>query len=328
MNAAAKSEATGVPVAKSEYSLIKVIVPTGNGAWISPDKNSKHYISGDAQFPSIKFEFSTDKTPPFKGKWTMEWDADVSGLRESAKRGKNIKKFQATGTMELTEKFWLVDLRQVIGGTLTVEIYVGQDTFKRSVDVLAKNPEKDVVLEFLSKIENIKGFDKILAQESKFKNFINADGQPVVAFDGGYGMTQLTTPAPSYEQVWNWKENIKGGAKLYQDKQKSAKAYLGQKGRSYTDDQLALETLSRWNGGGYHQWSEEKKAWVRNPDMLCDTKTGNIGWDITLDENAQKTEKDLHDRDQSTYRDPKGLKKDENKWRYSGVCYADHISKN
>ena len=52
-----------------------------------------------------------------------------------------------------------------------------------------------------------KATKKFSTMKLKAKQFINADGEPVVAFDKGYGMAQLTKPVPTYEQVWNWKEN-------------------------------------------------------------------------------------------------------------------------
>jgi hypothetical protein len=41
-------------------------------------------------------------------------------------------------------------------------------------------------------------------------------------------MCQLTTPPPSYEQVWNWKLNIEGGLAPSASKRSQALAYLGQ----------------------------------------------------------------------------------------------------
>lgn len=88
------------------------------------------------------------------------------------------------------------------------------------------------------------GYEKILHHEAKGKQFINADGEPVVAFDKGYGLAQLTKPIPTYEQVWNWKENVKGGLKLYHAKRNEAKSYLSSHGKnSFTDEQLQLETF-------------------------------------------------------------------------------------
>lgn len=307
-------------------SLVKVVVSNDSGKWVSPAKDAEFFIDAQAKFPQIRFEIDTQQPAPFTWNWTLQWDAKVSGLRESAKRGSKLKTFKETGSFESSDKFWVASLDKVLGGTLTVEVKAGTETFRRSAKIKGKNPAQADVEALLTTLQDTDGFSKILAQESRFKNFIDADGEPIVAFDHGYGMTQMTNPAPSYEQVWNWKENVKGGVSLYQQKQKAAKTYLGQAGRSYTAEQLRLETWSRWNGGGYHQWDAKSNAWLRNDDMLCDSKTGNIGWDMTEASNAGKTEDQLHKRDEASYGNPKKNKGAANKWKYTGICYADHLN--
>lgn len=69
---------------------------------------------------------------------------------------------------------------------------------------------------------------------------------------------------------------------------------------------------------------ESKKVWIRNADILADTATGNIGWDMTKEENIGKTESELHERDKDEYKKPPP--KAERLWKYSGVCYADHVN--
>jgi len=314
----------GARTNKKKDSLVKTIVIEDIGKWVQPKSGDKFYIDEDAKFPSITFEIDTDAAPPYEWTWSLSWPANVSGLKESAKRGKVLKTFSKTATFASDTKTWLVDLTQVIGGTLTVKVKTTKEAFKRSIYILGKNPDESRVTALLATLEDVKGFEKLLAQESKFKNFINADGYPVVAFDGGYGMTQMTNPAPTFEQVWNWKENVKGGATLYKSKQAIAKKYLSKQQRTYTDEQLKLETWSLWNGGNYHVWDETVKAWIRNPNILSDTKTGNIGWDMTKEENKGKTESELHERDKDEYKKPP--KKSERLWMYSGVCYADHVN--
>lgn len=70
---------------------------------------------------------------------------------------------------------------------------------------------------------------------------------------------EITNPIPTYEQVWNWKKNIDGGSDLYIQKRKNAQNYLGKDGRTYTEEQLQHETISRWNGGAYHEWNESEQ---------------------------------------------------------------------
>lgn len=318
-------KATGAKTNKKKGSLVKTIVLEDSGKWVRPNSGEKFFIDEDAKFPAIVFEIDTTESGPYDWSWELSWPATVSGLRESEKRGKALKTFSEKGKFNQTGKNWAVDFSgKIIGGTLTVQVKIGNVLFKRSVYIKGKNPGEERVKQFLNTLEDVKGFDKLVEQESTFKNFINADNLPVVAFDGGYGMTQMTKPAPSFVQIWNWKENIKAGSALYKEKQKLAKAYLSKHNRTYTDEQLKLETWSLWNGGNYHVWDEKNKIWVRNPNILADTATGNIGWDTRREENKNKTEAELHERDKEQYKKPP--KKSNRKWDYSGVVYADHVN--
>ena len=311
---------------KTPNSLVKVKVVTDKGKWLSPNVGATFAIAADTGFPAIRFEIDTAEPGPYQWRWSMTWDAHASGLKESKKRGKKIKSFSESGTFSSQEKSWVAAPEKVIGGRLKVEVQAGTESFIRSVEITGTNPSSKDVQEFLKTLPDTAGFEKLLEQETHAKHFINADGLPIVAFDGGCGLTQLTKPAPTFEQTWNWKENLKAGAKLYQAKQKEARSYLSHGGRTFTDEQLRLETWSRWNGGAYHVWDQDRKAWVRNDDMLCDTQTGNIGWDMTADANTGKTASALHERDRESYSNPKKNKTEDNQWKYSGECYADHVN--
>jgi hypothetical protein len=175
-------------------------------------------------------------------------------------------------------------------------------------------------------LSEAKGYEKILQHEARGKNFIDADGLPVVAFDKGYGVAQLTSPAPAYEQVWSWKENAKTGLALYQTKRADAKRYLSKHGKdSFTEEQLQIETYTRYNGGSYHEWDGSAKKWVRHPNILCDTNASNIGWNTGADANKGKSEPDLHKRDVKTYKLGKAGQDATHDWDYTGVCYAEHV---
>ena len=43
-------------------------------------------------------------------------------------------------------------------------------------------------------------------------------------------------------------------------------------------------------------------------------------------DNKGKTEDELHKRDQKSYSTPKKNKGAANKWRYTGICFADHVT--
>lgn len=311
----------------AKKSLVKVIALEDKGKWIKPEKGSTYFIDEDANLPDVRFEIETNQPAPYDWKWNIKWNAKVSGLRESSNRGKLLKVFEEKGAFTTDKKTWKMDFPgKIIGGFLTVEVKAGTEQFKRSVYIKGKNPSAEKLKNYVASIEGVKGFEKILFHEALGKNFINADGEPVVAFDKGYGISQLTQPAPTFEQIWSWKKNVDGGTKLYKEKRSFAKHDLDKHGlNSYTEEQLQLETYSRYNGGKYHEWDADEKIWVKKSDVLCDSSTTNIGWDTTEDVNEDKSESDLHTRDKDTYKKGKNGQSEENNWMYTGVCYADHV---
>lgn len=269
----------------------------------TPVPNATFTISSDPLWPQMLFE--TDRSGPHTWNWQVSWG-----------------NYQTSGTATTTSNTW--DAQDVLvnyGGVLAVTAQANNETVTISVTIKGTNPTVADIVQFLASQTNSDGFDKILQQESKGRHF-GANGEPIKSFDNGYGLCQLTTPAPSYEQIWNWKLNVQGGLALFASKREAAIAYLGQSNRTFTPEQLRYESVCRWNGGAYHTWNQQAGQWVRNPNILCDSKTGNIGWDMTDPANQGKTEAQLHARDSGTY---KGERPAGAHWKYFGVCYADRI---
>lgn len=265
-----KKVAVGAKANQTKGSLVKVVVKEESGKWKYPPENEIFYIDEEAKFPSIKFEIDLDTTEECIWTWDIQWAAATSGLRESAKRGRTIKKWSEQGKNIPRNNSWTADLNNnCLGGTLTVSVKVDGKIFRRSVRILGTNPSEDKVRAYIATFDDAPGFERIVAKESKYKQFINADREPVVAFDGGYGLTQLTNPKPKYNDAWDWKANIRTGIGLYRTKRNEAKNYLagGKNGkRSYTEEQLQLETWCRWNSGRYHEWDEKKQKMDKEPN--------------------------------------------------------------
>lgn len=269
---------------------------------ISPKASDAFVISEEPAWPSLVFE--TDGSGAHHWTWTLKWGA-------FSKSGQHVAQVNTWDASSIIRN---------LGRDLSVLVKVGNASASISLKITGKNPTEQQVTSYLASNPANDGFEKIIAHESKFKHF--KDGQPVKSFDNGYGMCQLTTPQPSFEQVWNWQRNIDGGLALFAQKCASAKKYLSQSGRIYTSDQLKRETVCRWNGGRYHEWDAGSATWVRNASILCDSATGNIGWDLNDAANQNKTEAELHARDARSYAAPPGP---DAHWKYLGVCYADRI---
>jgi hypothetical protein len=274
---------------------------------VSPAPASIFQVTADSVWPAILFSTADELQDGQKltWNWQIQW-----------------RKFSKKGTVVTTTNTW--DAKETVeglGGALTVSVAGPGGRASISVRIAGTDPAAADILAHLATRPDSAGFDKILQHETQMTHF-DSKGQPRASFDSGFGMCQLTIPAPSFEQCWNWKLNIDAGLALYAMKRQAAVRYLSQNGRTFTDDQLTRETIARWNGGPYHVWGSAQQAWIRNPDILCDSKTGNIGWDLTKPENRGKSEGALHQRDAAQYRHPPGQN---DCWGYFGVCYADRL---
>jgi hypothetical protein len=274
---------------------------------VSPAPVSIFQIAADSEWPAMPFRIGEDLASgqQLTWDWEIQWRA-----------------FSKKGTVVTTTNSWdAKDAVGGLGGVLTVTVSGPSGKAAASVQIAGTNPAADQILAYLASQAGSAGFDKILQHETQMTHF-DSKGQPRASFDSGFGMCQLTIPAPSFEQCWSWKLNIDAGLALYAAKRQAASKYLSQNGRVFTADQLTRETVARWNGGAYHVWSSAQNAWIRNPAILCDSKTGNIGWDMTKPDNSGKSEAALHQRDAAKYRHPPGAS---DRWGYFGVCYADRL---
>jgi len=309
-----------------DSTVVQVVSAENSLTWVSPAENAVFHITQEAQLPDVVFEFRTTLAGDYKWSWIIEWEAQVSGLRERSRKDHVLQTFKESGSFVSNTCSWVINFYgKVLGGTLTVEVRVGAKMLTRSIVLKGQNPSAQRIATYIATLDDMTGFEKLLEQESHSKHFINLDGEPIVAFDKGYGISQMTNPTPTYEQVWSWKANILAGSAVYKDKVRIAKKYLGQAGRTYTDEQLRHEVFSRWNGGSYHVWNAAMASWVRKKNILCDSNTGNIGWSMDDERNKGQTESELRSRDKATYSKGTNGQSDEHPWQYSGVCYADHV---
>jgi len=205
-----------------------------------------------------------------------------------------------------TSSIWLIPFTKVCGGHLVVTVTVRVGGTTQIISSKNEDKSKDqewlvvgtkltpgAIRTFVNKIAatsdeaNRRAFRKLIKRESSLQQFrelnyfwpkYSSDGQ------GGVGLCQLTKPEPTLEQTWNWKENVRGGWALYQEKQRIARSYprrvrTGDTFRNlvaawnttraaqglptlpvtlpdYTPEQLARDTLRAYNGyaNGLHEY--------------------------------------------------------------------------
>jgi hypothetical protein len=235
--------------------------------------------------------------------WTIQW----KGYKRSGS--------ETTSNDEWNTEPIIADL----GGQLFVDEKDDQDEAVTCVNILGLNPTPPTIESYVNSMPDTKGFSNILSHESGMQHF-TALGEPIVSRDNGYGIAQLTDPPPSFEEVWNWKKNVKSGIDLYFRKGIVAKRYLSQHNQVYTSEQLSHETVALWNGGNYYIWDDVAGSWRRQP-ILCDSATSNIGWDMRDPANKGLTQQKLHSRDAAAYSQLSAG----DHWQHYGVCYADKM---
>lgn len=186
---------------------------------------------------------------------------------------------------------YVIPFKQVRGGVLTVTVSVKVGTTvltatSAGLTIVGTNPDTKAIKSMANSIHaNKVRFRKQMRQESSLGQF-RASGWPKYSSDnlGGVGLCQLTHPAPTADQTWDWKANVKGGWALYKEKEGIARKYPAavrggatfkalvaawnaQPARvgkpaiavtlpEYTDDQLELDTIRGFNGfaGGLHEF--------------------------------------------------------------------------
>jgi hypothetical protein len=160
-------------------------------------------------------------------------------------------------------------------------------------------------------------FRALVWHESRGRQFLGtADGGmsscPLFSGDrlGGVGLMQLTRPAPTRDQTWNWRANIAAGLALFDVKRQAARAYPAQYRRSaafqalvtdfnaeraknklaavqvsipeFTAEQVELDALRGYNGwsAGIHEYRAACDAAGKLiVDLAADGKTGMARWE-------------------------------------------------
>lgn len=119
--------------------------------------------------------------------------------------------------------------------------------------------------------KEIKAIYKYEARDGKqFEEAEPGHYDPVVSFDGGFGLTQLTecNGLPTLKEIWSWKENIDGGQRCFQSKLETQSSYLNSiigEG-NYTDEQLMRSAFQAYNG--YNLYINYNGTLVQNPGCL------------------------------------------------------------
>jgi hypothetical protein len=356
MSGEAPGPSTAIPAPSGQSTEVKA-VKERKLKIKTPEKDARLSIDADAQYPDADVELELqgfdDGKPEYSWTLTIKYVAKNNKGTSKDIGSESFRGKSTTSKWKLFEKEGGGALEKVVGGeaTLHVETKVGDVAYKDDVvfQVLGTNPGGKAIQDFLIQLIKTdyaiddaiigKIFATTIYHESypKWSQF-NSSGLPIVSPDFGFGVAQLTSPAPTQEEVWNWKTHLRKAVSTYlQPATESGKTLLSAH-TPFKYKNLAKEVWCRYNSGQvYHKWKEDTKEWVCTQDALVCHTSSNVGWLTTASATigketvSNKDEKgtplsvsDLYTRDKSEIDAYGGPKKNARLWGFYGWCYADY----
>jgi hypothetical protein len=170
----------------------------------------------------------------------------------------------------------LIPFAEVRGGELLIAVEVKGDgvpaTARKALStglrVLGANPG---IAELQAYVPNYGLLRKLMMIESAMgthvpKQFRHLDpqGYPLFSQDGlqGVGLCQLTYPAPTAAQIWNWKANVDAGLELYKQKERHARNYPA---RVRKGNQLRM-LVTEYSWAAQQDGNRPRAPWLDMPD--------------------------------------------------------------
>ena len=211
-------------------------------------------IGADASMPSIHASlFGVTPDPGTSVIWTTEVDYLAADYPNDPGPGENLSMIypsEVTSGTQYTPSF-KDENGDVInsGGNVTITAVVtvnGQKVNYQTnaeddgvIAIQGTNPTQQAVENYVATIAQPSNWpsatqynyhtiiDKIISKESSFIQFTN--GEPKWSSDGlhGVGFMQVTNPAPTIDDAWNWMTNINDGVNLFNQKLTDANSYGG-----------------------------------------------------------------------------------------------------
>ncbi len=281
-----------------------VWIKTSKDFYISfPEQNYKFIIDAKPTMPAMKFTVaSTDPSTPLEWSLTTKFHWRRGGTAASLP-------IIITNTNE-----YVPDLHSwgITGGNLTTKVtYSPSQKYSKTAvgnyEIYGTNPGKALIEKEVTDPLQL----KIACVESVYRQFEaeqeSGNGLPLIGRNqqmekvGGVGIMQVRHKYIIPETVWNWRENIKDGLKILNEKRYYAKRFhLNERIRlnverkklglpscpqgipsPLTPDQITREILRRYNYGVEYRWEPRDGKncagkWVisptciRHPQYGCD----------------------------------------------------------
>ncbi len=267
-------------------------------------------IDAHGQMPVIKAVCEVaGHVLPQRFEWTATLELEPAGVPHAMNR---VTRHPVLHAVTATPEFPL-PFTAVRGGMLLVNVTATLDgkpvKASAKVPVLGTNP----TAELLRAEGAPELLLKLMMAESGLRQFGTkgtGEGYPLFSGDnlGGVGLGQITIPAPTDDEVWHWKANLRAARALFEQKQQIARHYLSTYAASpafqelvgafhahrkaaghepvevtlpaFTPEMLDNETLRLYNGeaGRLHEYVARQADGLLAVQLDADGKRGTAEW--------------------------------------------------
>ncbi len=186
-------------------------------------------ISSNCEMPKITLnaEFSGEPptTPaPLRYHWTVSLTFTGTTCAHSAGRRTAHPPIDVT----TAEPCLTIPFTHIRGGDVSVgvTVQVNGETLSARTSGLRITGTNPSPADLEREVPASPGFRRLMRLESGLRQF-RSPACPLFSEDnlGGVGICQVTTPAPTEDQIWSWKANVQAGWQVYLAKQALAKSY-------------------------------------------------------------------------------------------------------
>jgi glycosyltransferase involved in cell wall biosynthesis len=204
---------------------------------VLPAAGTQFAIDANAQMPSITARaqitgVTPDPTPTTAFTWTVQVQFQASGCPHGPTRTITMPSIVQT----VTGGQFTIPFSLVRGGQLTIKVQatVGGTTLEAQssgLTIVGTNPPIASIQAALPH-DTLRRIARFESGDRQF-NAAAGGGQgpcPLFSADnlGGVGIFQITSPAPTDDQVWSWRANVAGGIQIFNQKVRIARGYPAQ----------------------------------------------------------------------------------------------------
>ena len=186
-------------------------------------------ITEDCAMPTVKVTATLQNlTPTPQTPAQYQWKVTLKFSGQGCVHSVNRQIVHPEINQTTQSNVFTIPFTQLRGGdlTVTVTVRVGNVVVTATSENLKVTGTNPSTAALMREVLTGDAFKKLMRLESGLRQF-RSPTCPLFSADnlGGVGICQITSPAPTDDQVWSWKANVAAGLDFYRTKENVARRY-------------------------------------------------------------------------------------------------------